>query len=235
MKKLFTLVVVVLMVVGAKAQTEIVIGPKVGLNMTNISNSDKKNKLSFHVGGFAEFRFNDYFAIQPELVYSRQGARDKINGDKLKLRANYLNIPVLAKLYVLDELSVDLGPEFGFALNAKAKYKDGDTTVKHKMNDINTLAVNFAIGLSYNWDDFMFSARYNLGLSNAFDKDNYDGNNKNRVFQLSVGNRSYKKLPVMCRELFLVSSPFNCFFLSVDPGFRSAIVLLYLEPVEEWA
>lgn len=68
MKKLFTLVVVVLMVVGAKAQTEIVVGPKVGLNMTNISNFDKKNKLSFHVGGFAEFRFNDYFAIQPELV-----------------------------------------------------------------------------------------------------------------------------------------------------------------------
>lgn len=53
MKKLFTLVVVVLMVVGAKAQTEIVVGPKVGLNMTNISNSDKKNKLSFHVGGFS--------------------------------------------------------------------------------------------------------------------------------------------------------------------------------------
>ena len=64
MKKLFTLVVVVLMVVGAKAQTEIVVGPKVGLNMTNISNFDKKNKLSFHVGGFAEFRFNDYLAIQ---------------------------------------------------------------------------------------------------------------------------------------------------------------------------
>ena len=190
MKKLFTLVVVVvLMVVGAKAQTEIVVGPKVGLNMTNISNFDLKNKLSFHVGGFAEFRFNDYFAIQPELVYSRQGAREKIDGNKIKLRANYLNIPVLAKLYVLDELSVDLGPEFGFALNAKAKYKDDSTTVKHKMNDINTLAVNFAIGLSYNWDDFMFSARYNLGLSNVFDKDKYDGNNKNRVFQLSVGYR----------------------------------------------
>ena len=103
--------------------------------------------------------------------------------------ANYINIQVLSKLYVLDELSVDLGPEFGFALNAKAKYKDDGTTVKHKMNDINTLAVNFAIGLSYNWDDFMFSARYNLGLSNVFDKDKYDGNNKNRVFQLSVGYR----------------------------------------------
>ena len=68
MKKLFTLVVVVLMVVGAKAQTEIVVGPKVGLNMTNISNFDLKNKLSFHVGGFAEFRiillFNPNWCIQ---------------------------------------------------------------------------------------------------------------------------------------------------------------------------
>ena len=65
MKKLFTLVVVVLMVVGAKAQTEIVVGPKVGLNMTNISNSDKKNKLSFHVGGFAEFRLTIILLSSP--------------------------------------------------------------------------------------------------------------------------------------------------------------------------
>ena len=77
MKKLFTLVVVVLMVVGAKAQTEIVVGPKVGLNMTNISNSDRKNKLSFHVGGFAEFRFNDYFAIQPEFKFSTRASREE--------------------------------------------------------------------------------------------------------------------------------------------------------------
>ena len=46
MKKLFTLVVVVvLMVVGAKAQTEIVVGPKVGLNMTNKQTGILKMKI----------------------------------------------------------------------------------------------------------------------------------------------------------------------------------------------
>lgn len=189
MKKLFTLAVVSLLVLGAKAQTEIVVGPKVGLNVTNISNQDAKNKVSFHVGGFAEFKFNDYFAVQPELLYSRQGARDKYDGVKQIERANYLNIPVLAKLYVMDQLSVDLGPELAFALNAKSLLKTGGTTIKEKNKNINTLAVNFAIGVSYNWEDLMFSARYNLGLSNAYDKDIADGNNKNRVFQLSVGYR----------------------------------------------
>ena len=42
MKKLFITSCCCLMVVGAKAQTEIVVGPKVGLNMTNISNFDKE-------------------------------------------------------------------------------------------------------------------------------------------------------------------------------------------------
>ena len=102
MKKLFTLVVVVvLMVVGAKAQTEIVVGPKVGLNMTNISNFDLKNKLSFHVGGFAEFRFNDYFAIQPELVYSRQGAREKIDLHHQRIQRTTVAVKKYGKVFRL--------------------------------------------------------------------------------------------------------------------------------------
>lgn len=189
MKKLFVLVAAILLVGSAKAQMDITIGPKAGLNVTNISNSDTKNKVSFHLGGFAEFRVNDFFAIQPELLYSRQGSRYKVNGNKTKLRVNYLNIPILAKLYVLPDLSVDLGPELAFALNARSKSKSEDSTLKVKRKDVNTVALNFAVGASYNWDDFMFSARYNIGLSNVFDKDDNNGNNKNHVFQLSVGYR----------------------------------------------
>lgn len=190
MKKLFVLTVAILLFCSAKAQMDIAIGPKVGFNVTNISNWDTKNKVSINVGGFAELKFNQFFAIQPELLYSRQGARDKEDGVKTRWRVNYLNIPILAKLYVLDGLSVDLGPEIGFALNAKSKVKTGGTTTTYKLNsDVNTVAVNFAVGLSYHWDDIMFSARYNIGLSNVFDKDFGGGNNKNHVFQLSVGYR----------------------------------------------
>ncbi len=191
MKKLFLLVALVAAAFMAKAQ-EITIGPKVGMNVTNISNiDDSKNKVSIHVGAFAEWKVNDFFAIQPEVVYSRQGFRYKEDGTKVKNRVNYLNIPVLAKLYVLEDLSVDLGPQLGLALNGKAVVKDNGDTHKYKNKDLNTVEVSWAIGLSYNLDRLMFSARYNIGLSNVMDKDKSwdESNNKNHVFQLSVGYR----------------------------------------------
>lgn len=190
MKKLFLAIIACVCVTAAQAQTEITIGPKLGWNITNISNmSDSKNKMSVSVGGFAEFKFNDYVALQPELLYSRQGFRLKDGDVKTKVRVNYLNIPILAKLYVLEGLSVDLGPQLGFALNAKNKSKSGGTTVKHKITNFNTCDVSFAVGLSYEYEEFMVSARYNIGLTNVFDKDDVGGNNKNHVFQLSVGYR----------------------------------------------
>ena len=146
-----------------------------------------KNKMSIHVGAFAEFGICDFVSISPELIYSRQGAREKEDGVKYFGRVNYLNIPVLAKLYVLEGLSVDLGPQFGFALNAKSKAKHNGNTVKHKITDVNTFDLSFPIGLSYNMDNFVFSARYNIGLTNMWDKDKVDENLKNHVFQLSVG------------------------------------------------
>lgn len=196
MKKLLTVTAVLLLACGLQAQTrrgahELTIGPKAGLNVTNISNiDDNKNKISFLVGGFVEWKVSDFFAVQPELLYSRQGYRWKNNGTKGKFRVNYLNIPILAKLYVLDGLSVDLGPQLGIALNGKNKWKNNGHTEKDKFKHLNTVEVSFALGLSYNWDHFMFSARYNLGLSNVIDKGyNHVGNNKNHVFQLSVGYR----------------------------------------------
>lgn len=190
MKKLFLAMIAFVWVAVAQAQTEITIGPKLGWNITNISNiSDSKNKMSLSVGGFAEFKFNDYVALQPELLYSRQGYRMKDGDVKTKVRVNYLNIPILAKLYVLEGLSVDLGPQLGFALNAKSKTKHDGTTVKHKITNFNTCDVSFAVGVSYEYEEFMVSARYNIGLTNVIDKDVAGGNNKNHVFQLSVGYR----------------------------------------------
>lgn len=190
MKKLFLAIIAFVWVTAAHAQTEITIGPKLGWNITNISNiSDSKNKMSVSVGGFAEFKFNDYVALQPELLYSRQGFRMKDGDVKTKVRVNYLNIPILAKLYVLEGLSVDLGPQLGFALNGKSKTKVSGTTVKSKITNINTCDVSFVVGLSYEYEEFMVSARYNIGLTNVIDKDDAGGNNKNHVFQLSVGYR----------------------------------------------
>lgn len=192
MKKILLLFVALGLISVGKAQSDFSFGPKAGLNLTNISNSDGNNKASIHLGAFAQARFTDLVGMQVELLYSRQGYADKykVEGKNIKLkgRVNYLNIPVLAKLNVYKNLSVDLGPQLGFALNAKAKLKSGGTVVKEKIHDLNTFDLSFAMGVAYELDmGLIVSARYNLGITNVFDKDVVGSNNKNRVFQLSVG------------------------------------------------
>lgn len=188
---LLTVTLLTVCAVNVQAQwNDLVYGVKGGWNVSNISNVDANNKISVHLGAFAEWRINDYLGISPELIYSRQGFADKFHTNDLgkvkqKVRVNYLNLPVLAKLYVLDGISVDMGPQFGFVLNAKDKQKSDDVTSKTKIKDFNTVDVSFALGVSCRWEDFIFSARYNIGLTNVFDY--AKENNKNNVFQLSVG------------------------------------------------
>ena len=190
MKKVFLLAVALLAFCAAKAQPAVgdfTWGAKVGFNATNISNFDAKNKMSIHVGAFAEKRYSDLLGASAELIYSRQGARDKDGDWKYKLRVNYLNIPILAKFFVWKGLSVDVGPQFGFALNAKEKVKQNGNSGKHKNTYVNTFDLSLPIGVTYRMEDIVVSLHYNIGLTNAFDKDYAGGNNKNHVLQLSVG------------------------------------------------
>ena len=160
-------------------------GAKVGFNISNITNCDK-NKLSLHLGAFAEKRYSDLMGASAELIYSRQGFRgkDKDLDVKYKTRVNYLNIPILAKFFVWEGLSVDVGPQFGFAINAKTKAKVDGSSAKTKLKDFNVFDFSIPIGVTYRVEDIFVSARYNIGLTDVFDA---GVNNKNHVFQLSIG------------------------------------------------
>lgn len=195
MKKLLVVWMVLACFTTVKAQEKLSFGPKAGFNLTGISNSEENAKASIHFGGFVEYRLCDLIGLQTELLYSRQGFSGKEEWDKgstikVKYRVNYLNIPILARIYVFDNLSVDFGPQLGFALNAKAKSKVNDKVVKEKISDLNTVDLSVAIGASYEFDmGLVLSARYNQGLTNVFDKDAVGSSNKNHVFQLSAGWR----------------------------------------------
>ncbi|MDY4043058.1 MAG: porin family protein [Marinifilaceae bacterium] len=166
-------------------------GPKVGFNWTSISTYNK-NKCDFSAGVFADVRFNRYIGAQIEALYSRQGTRHKENGTKWYFKYDYVNIPILAKVYIFKRFSFDLGPQFGFLINDKVKWKT--TPLKGTDERYSDIMKNFdfslALGFSY---DFKFglvaSARYNIGLTQVMEKHNIlvDGSNYNRVFQFSLG------------------------------------------------
>lgn len=169
--------------------TEFSFGAKMGFNVSSLSNSSLDgSKFSFHIGAIGEFRFNDYYGLQAEILYSRQGDYDKSGGDKTWWRVNYLNVPVLAKFYVWKGLSLETGPQLGVALNAKVKYKTGGTEIKADLDHLNTIDFTYVIGVNYDITDCLFvSTRYNLGLTNVFNKDKAEDKMKNRVFQISTG------------------------------------------------
>ncbi|MCS4238371.1 hypothetical protein M2306_001516 [Myroides gitamensis] len=164
---------------AALAQTpDIKLGAKAGLNISNLSGADNtKSKTGFHVGALAEIFLNEKFAIQPEILYSSQGAKAK-GSDGSKYDLDYINVPIMAKYYVMDGLSVQAGPQVGFVVKAEV----GGIDAK---DDVNTVDFGLNLGAGYELPlGLFFDARYDLGLN----KVNKEGKStKNGVFQLSVG------------------------------------------------
>ncbi len=196
MKKIILLFVAVLGTVAlASAQTEFSFGVKGGLDMANQTNGgqDARYKFSFYAGGFAEWRFGSLFALSPELYYSRQGFTFKTDylGDELRVRQrnNYLNLPILAKFYVTDGLSLDVGPQVGYMLSSKIRGEaDGESMTEDTMEDMNKVDCSIAMGFTANFaENFLFSLRFNLGVTDVLKKD--VGNTQNRVLLVGLGYR----------------------------------------------
>src|SRR5690554_2287798 len=163
MKKIIlSLFALAAMGLSANAQQVVKFGPKAGVNFANLSGDDiedSKMKTSFHVGAFAEIFFTDKFAIQPEVLFSAQGAEEKEGDGKWNL--DYINIPIMAKYYVIDGLAVEAGPYVGFNMNSELESEGVTMDVKD-----GTKSVDFGLGLgaNYNLDNgFFIGARYNLG------------------------------------------------------------------------
>lgn len=211
MKKMFfaAIAVVGFSAVGM-AQQQVKFGPKAGVNFANLSGDDSAEILTgFHVGAVAEIKFNDKFSIQPEVVYSTQGAgrsgsttimgvTSSFDG---KQKLDYINIPIMAKYYIVDGFSVEAGPQVGFLMKAQSDLDvtaAGITTnLKNDDNKDIFKGVDFGInfGLAYDLPMGAFiNARYNLGLSkivenkDKFSPSDYIGlDSKNAVIQVGVG------------------------------------------------
>lgn len=185
-------------------------GVKAGLNVASLGGDYVDGfdpRLSFHLGGLVEIPLVGKFAIQPELLYSSQGYKynsylgyDEDYNSHVSL--DYINVPVMAKYYIIEGLSVELGPQVGVLVSAKSKYEDSDGTDKMDVKDgYKSIELAMGIGASYRLKNgVFFSLRFNKGISNINDTSifYYDGGDepiynettykrKNNVFQVSSG------------------------------------------------
>ena len=168
MKKLLLMAAVMLSSVGAFAQHAVgsfTLQPKVGINIANITNNGDYGKARVDFAGGLEGGYK---------------TKDNVAGLSGKdWKPSYLNVPVLANVYVVPGLAVKLGVQPGFMVD---KDKDG------YKGEVNTFDLSIPVGLSYEYNNFVLDGRYNWGVT-KINKNSVKGadDTRNSVFQITLG------------------------------------------------
>ncbi|WP_407481491.1 porin family protein [Elizabethkingia meningoseptica] len=165
-------------------------GIKAGGNLSDLSNLDReKSKIGFYAGVFMNAPISSDFSIQPEVVYSQQGAKFKDFGTVTDQKTNlgYINVPVMVQYNATPEFYLEAGPEFGFLVDAQNKYKSGGVNFNNSSTDpYNTFNFGVGLGAGYRFTpNIGINARYTAGFTNTLKNNNGDSV-KNNNFQLGL-------------------------------------------------
>lgn len=159
--------------------------PKVGVNIASLTKSDGADPRWGFVGG-AEFEYQatDIFSLSAGLLYSMQGNKYKDGGSTYTCKLDYLNIPILANVYMTKGLAVKVGLQPAINVNASEKTSAGNASVSRDFS-AKDFELSIPIGLSYELPStpLVIDARYNWGVTKVVD----DDLPKNSVFQFTIG------------------------------------------------
>ncbi len=184
--------------ISANAQNEvgqITLMPKAGINISTITGDfeGKKSKVGLVAGIEAEYGITENFGLQFGLLYSMEGYKGNVvavteQGIQFvcayiadaKYNFDYLNIPILAQYYVIKGLAVKAGIQPAFNVRHKASV-DGNTT---NIEGVKSFNFSIPVGLSYEYQNFVLDARYNIGVTKIY-KEADQG--RNSTFAITLG------------------------------------------------
>ncbi|TGE05426.1 porin family protein [Hymenobacter fodinae] len=184
------LFVLALLLAASTAHAQL--GVKAGINAAVLDGQDlgatsTKYKTYYHAGIFYEAKLLGPLSIQPELLYSLQGASFKDNFSNYDTKLHYLNVPVLAKV-TIGPVFVEAGPQFGVLLRQEA---DGKLSTSASGNgpysDYKRGDLSLCAGGGLKLGNLLIGGRFNAGVNDINDVKNISGTNdprlKNRVIQ----------------------------------------------------
>lgn len=187
MKKILLMAVVMLASVASYAQQAVgtfTLQPKIGMNVASLTKCDGCDpRIGLAAGVEAEYQATDIFSVSAGLIYSMQGNKAKAEGVTQTTKLDYINIPILANVYVTKGLAVKLGVQPAFNVSDKVKLSGGEASVEAEDVGAESFDFSIPVGLSYEYSNVVFDARYNFGVTNIAD----GGDAKNSVFQFTLG------------------------------------------------
>ncbi|WP_299759271.1 porin family protein [uncultured Pontibacter sp.] len=163
----------------------------------------REMRTGFHVGTYLSIPVAPGFEIEPGLQYSQKGMvlRGKVPMEQydfvnanvtLTNKAEYLDLPVLAKVYVGEGFHIYAGPQVSYLLSNKVSAEAGafgfkalnqEWDMKSGFREVDVAVTG---GLGYRFaSGFNVSAGYDYGLSSIDSNNSFD--TFNRVIKASVG------------------------------------------------
>jgi len=193
MKKLMMIAVMAVACLTASAQNTLrdngsfTLQPKVGIGFgmiegswTTAPNVDNKTRTGFLAGVEGEYYANEWLGIAAGLTYAQQGWKFEGGGNTVTTKLDYLNVPITANFYVAQGLALKTGLQMGFLMNAK----DESVDIKDACEKFN-LAI--PIGLSYEYQNIVLDARYNLAVTKVNKNSNDENNWRSSLIQITLG------------------------------------------------
>ena len=194
MKKILVVAALMLSSVSTFAQHAVGsfnLQPKVGVSIANLTElKDTDPRVGVVAGVEGEYQASDIISVSAGVLYSMQGSKYEYELLNQKYKStnklDYINVPIMANVYVTKGLAVKLGVQPGFNVSSSNKQEvnrfagSGSSTF-----DVKAKSVDFSIpvGLSYEYNNFQLDARYNWGLTKAFE----NSKAKNSVIQITLG------------------------------------------------
>ncbi|WP_040279008.1 porin family protein [Psychroserpens damuponensis] len=176
MKSILLTLLLCITVTTLSFSQEVSYGVRGGLNISNLdfdpdATFTNQHRNGFAFGGFVDYGVSDNFSVQFEVQYSAEG------GKADELRADYIQMPIMARFGLGDKFSVGVGP-----MASLKTWKDNDGFATFTFSGVG--------GVEYMITDELFiDARVHYGLSNILDDEVTDLEAQNTTFQFGFGIR----------------------------------------------
>ncbi|MBC5994691.1 porin family protein [Pontibacter cellulosilyticus] len=163
------------------------VGIRAGANYSGFSGDDADNldrMFGFHAGLTSQFYLtsDNFFAIQPELLFSTKGAESK--DDTFKYKISYLDVPVLARINA-GPLYFEGGPQASFRIGGDIE--SNNVNIDDDLDQFKRTSFGYAagIGLAATSLGLSIGVRYNGDISKLNENDNVS-DARNDVFMLTL-------------------------------------------------
>ncbi len=202
-KSLLLIIISFALLANVGIAQDIYFGPKAGLNISNVYDSEGENfdadaKIGLAAGLFVSIPFGSFLGIQPEILFSQKGFKGNgsiLGSDYSFTRTlNYIDVPLLLVVKPSEMFSIVAGPQYSYLMSSKDEFENSFLDIENEEQfDNDNLRKNtlcFLGGFDVNFNQLVIGARVGWDLY----QNNGDGSSsniryKNVWYQATVGFR----------------------------------------------